>query len=311
MLIAVHWKGEVYLFKYSFIVLLGACSYGVLSTFVKLAYGRGFTPTEVISSQFLVGWLCMAMLYVFTHKQKIQGKTFIKLALVGTTICLTGTFYYLSLQTLPASIAIILLFQFTWIGIILESIYSKKKPQVKIIIALILLFSGTLLAAGTIDVTATFSFSGVLLGLLAALSFALFIFFSGKVATNIPSIQRSFYMTCGALLLALFLFPPTYFIHGTSAQGLAFYSVSLGIFGIVLPTLLFAIGMPKIGSSLGTILGAAELPTAVIMSVVVLHETVTFVQWLGVALILIGIAYSQKKDQSLALQQQTHSPHHS
>ncbi|MCJ7983254.1 hypothetical protein MUB16_01810 [Priestia sp. OVL9] len=42
---------------------------------------------------------------------------------------------------------------------------------------------------------------------------------------------------------------------------------------------------------MGTILSASELPMAVIMSTLVLHETVTFLQWVGVIIILGGIAY--------------------
>ena len=69
----------------------------------------------------------------------------------------------------------------------------------------------------------------------------------------------------------------------------------MGFFGSLVPPLLFNIGMPKIGSGLGTILSASELPTAVLMSTLVLHEAVTFSKWIGVIVILIGIAYPNFK----------------
>lgn len=34
--------------RYSLLVLLGACSYGILAIFVKLAYAEGFSLGEVI-----------------------------------------------------------------------------------------------------------------------------------------------------------------------------------------------------------------------------------------------------------------------
>lgn len=55
--------------------------------------------------------------------------------------------------------------------------------------------------------------------------------------------------------------------------------------------ILFNIGMPKVGGSLGTILSASELPMAVTMSTCILHETVSLLQWIGVVIILLGIAY--------------------
>ena len=52
---------------------------------------------------------------------------------------------------------------------------------------------------------------------------------------------------------------------------------------------LFSIGVPKVGTGLGTILGAAELPTAIIASITLVHEVVTFMQWIGIIFILLGI----------------------
>ncbi|MNL75364.1 hypothetical protein D3C87_2011580 [compost metagenome] len=57
--------------------------------------------------------------------------------------------------------------------------------------------------------------------------------------------------------------------------------------------LLFGLGAPKINPGLASILSAGEFPVAVTASVLVLHEQVTSLQWLGIAVILLGIAYPQ------------------
>jgi len=59
----------------------------------------------------------------------------------------------------------------------------------------------------------------------------------------------------------------------------------------VLPPLLYAYGMPTVGVSLGSILSAVELPVAVSMSYFVLQEEVSLLRWLGVALILLFVAW--------------------
>src|SRR5699024_12444012 len=66
----------------------------------------------------------------------------------------------------------------------------------------------------------------------------------------------------------------------------------LGLFGVVLPPLLFSFSMPQVGNGLGTILSSSELPMAVLMSVIVLHENVTWIQFLGVTIIIIGIIWA-------------------
>ncbi|MNW15884.1 hypothetical protein D3C71_2145390 [compost metagenome] len=40
---------------------------------------------------------------------------------------------------------------------------------------------------------------------------------------------------------------------------------------------------------MATIMSAAELPTAVVMSFIVLHESVSGLQWLGVVVTMTGI----------------------
>ena len=87
----------------------------------------------------------------------------------------------------------------------------------------------------------------------------------------------------GALTLVMIVFPPTFIFNGAISQGLWKYGLGLGIFSIVIPSIAFTIGIPKIGSGLATILGAAELPVTTIMSVFVLKEAVLSSQWLGVA----------------------------
>ena len=59
--------------------------------------------------------------------------------MTGCFIGLTSIFYYGAMQYLPASLAIILMFQFVWIGIILEWIFSKIKPAPVTVLSIILI----------------------------------------------------------------------------------------------------------------------------------------------------------------------------
>ncbi|HHY22081.1 MAG TPA: DMT family transporter, partial [Bacilli bacterium] len=277
--------------KFGILVFLGGCSYGILSTFVKLAYGNGFIINEVLGSQFFFGVLFIWLIALFMKDKRIRVKNVFILLVCGTTMGLTGLFYYQSLQYIDASIAIILLFQFTWIGIILDTVFNKVKIDRVKVIAVCILLLGSVLASGLLGVhEATFSFIGTIWGLLSAVSFATFIFVSGRLATSVHPIVKSAFMSTGGAIFILLLFPPTFLVDGTLTEGLWIYGAVLGFFGVFLPPILFNVGMPKVGSGLGTILSASELPTAVLMSLFVLKEVVTLVQWIGVIIILLGIA---------------------
>ncbi|MFK4998519.1 hypothetical protein ACI2OX_17980 [Bacillus sp. N9] len=63
------------IWHYAVIVFLGGCSYGILSTFVKLAYSAGFSVAEVSGSQVLFGTI-LIWLIVFLQKINISESLF-------------------------------------------------------------------------------------------------------------------------------------------------------------------------------------------------------------------------------------------
>ena len=281
---------------YAMIVFLGGCCYGVLSTFVKLAYSAGFTVKEVTGSQFILGTLLIWIVALFSKKKKLTLPNIGKLLLAGIPVGLTGVFYYQSLQTLDASLAIIFLFQFVWIGTFIEWIVYKKIPSTGKMVSIGILIIGSILAAGIIsDGGVELSLKGTVWGLLSAISYTAFIFLSSSVGENTPPVQKSALMSTGGLITVLLVFQPTDLLYLPVMIGVAPYGLFLGLLGVALPPLLFSIGMKHVGPSLGTILTASELPIAVILSAWVLAENVNLSQWFGVVLILGGIVAANVK----------------
>lgn len=282
--------------QYALIVFFGGCCYGILSTFVKLAYSAGFSVTEVTGGQYLFGALLTWVLVLFTKKKRIPFNQAFKLLLSGIPFGLTGVFYYQALETLNASLAIIFLFQFVWIGTLFEWIFYKEKPTKGKIISIGILIIGSILAAGAVAKSeVVLSFQGTVWGLLSALTFTTFITLSSSVGKDSPPVLKSAFLSTGGLIVVFLIFPPTFLVDLSTLAGVAQYGLLLGFFGVALPPLLFSIGMPHVGPGLGTILTASELPVAVTMSALLLAEVVSFSQWIGVVIILGGIVLGNIK----------------
>ncbi|GGG70913.1 EamA family transporter [Paenibacillus radicis (ex Gao et al. 2016)] len=314
--------------KYFVSVLVGAMSYGILSTIVVHAYDRGFTLGEVVGSQlsfgFLLAWLLAAFIKLKQKRgtitggmpanppaawRKLEWKHKLLLVLAGTPSAVTGLLYYHSLKYIPASLAIIMLFQFTWIGVVLQAIIQRKRPSRVILLALVVLLIGTALAAGlAAPGGAQFNMTGMGLGLLSAISYSLMILFSGKAVPDAHPAYRSAWMSTGSVALVFILFPPHFLFNGHLFEGLLLFGALLGLFGAFIPPLLYAIGIPHIGEGMASILGAAELPVAVLLSTFVLHEHVSGLQWAGVVLVLAGIALPEWMKQKQQKQRHT-GPH--
>ncbi|GKS13122.1 hypothetical protein YDYSY3_41220 [Paenibacillus chitinolyticus] len=64
------------LWHYALIVFLGGCCYGILSTFVKLAYTAGFTVSAVIGGQYFFGAVLTWLAVLFTKKKKLTRSFF-------------------------------------------------------------------------------------------------------------------------------------------------------------------------------------------------------------------------------------------
>ncbi|KZS49091.1 multidrug transporter [Paenibacillus glucanolyticus] len=282
------------LLKYALLVFLGACSYGSLSTIIKLGMKDGFSMQQLVGSQYFFGWVMLLLSVLLFSRKKLGMKLGLSLLVAGITISLTGIFYGFAVEELPASIAIVLLFQFTWIGVILEAIVDRKFPSREKCISMLILLIGTILAGGILEPSVGgITAKGVIFGLMSAVSFAFYIFVSGRVATQVPAVNKSLYMTTSALIIILMVFSPSFIYDGAIPDGLWKFGLPLGLLGIVIPVLFFSIGVPKLGSGLGAILGAAELPAAVVASVLILHEEVSLLRWVGIIVVLLGIATPQ------------------
>lgn len=282
------------------LVGLGATSYGMLATFVKLAYadtgstGLPFTPAEVIASQFILGITAILILNAISKAKKgaavtkASSREIIQLMVAGTSTGLTSIFYYLAVKYIPVSIGIVLLMQTVWMGVLLEMLLEKKLPsKIKLFAVGIVLF-GTALATNLIDNNTDLDWRGILLGMLAAASFTATMFTANRIAIGISSAQRSLYMLLGGAVMVFFFAIAT---QTTPVNYDIFYKwgILLALFGTVIPPMLMNAGFPLTGIGLGSIVSALELPVSVMMAFLILGEDVVPMQWLGIVLIILAI----------------------
>lgn len=281
--------------RYSLFILAGACSYGLQASIIKLTTNAGYQSGHAVSLQYFFSVLLLLIPVALTRRIKLKSKQIMLLLGIGALSSLTGIFYAASIQELSASVAIVLLFQFTWMGIVLEAVYLKTFPSAAKVISITLLWIGTIFAAGLTSAGMDWAshIKGLMSGFFAALMFTLFIFFSGQTGKEVPAIQKSFIISIGGVLTAFLFVPPVFIFDGTMAGGLWKYGLLIGLFGGLVPIVFFAIGTPHVGSGLAAILGAAELPAAMIGAMLIVGEQLTAGQAAGIILILIGIAVPQ------------------
>lgn len=293
---------------YPLLIVIASSSYGILSTIIKVSMQHGFTTAEAVTSQYVIGFLLALIVFIVTQRTlpKVSTKGFLIIMISGFLTGTTGIVYGQAVHYLPASLAVVMLFQFTWIGLFLDCIIHRRRPTRFELISLVFLVGGTILAAGILDVNLSgLDWRGWAFGLASAFTFACFIQFNSKPVEGISNISRMTMMSLFSMFIVLIFQAPEVITNGKLfGTELLYFGLALGFFGIILPIILFTIAVPKVGGGIASILSAIELPVAIIVSVIVLHETITSLQIIGIALVLFGIVLPtlmQNRKQSVKL----------
>jgi drug/metabolite transporter (DMT)-like permease len=281
-----------------FLVGLGATSYGMLATFVKIAYNEGYTTAEVTTSQFIYGLIGLLIINLVQRKNsktaviKPSRKNIIQLIIAGTSTGLTSLFYYIAVKYIPVSIGIVLLMQTVWMGVLLEWFLDKKAPSLQKSIAVLVVLIGTALAINVFKINYNDPsidwMSGLFWGLLAAASFTTTMFTANKIATHVSAAQRSLLMLIGGAVI-VFSFALVTQITPFNLDIFTKWGIVLALFGTIIPPMLLNAGFPRTGIGLGSIVASLELPVSVLMAYFLLHEQVVFVQWIGIIVIILAI----------------------
>ncbi|WP_026976442.1 DMT family transporter [Flavobacterium tegetincola] len=281
-----------------FLVALGATSYGMLATFVKIAYNEGYTTAEVTTSQFIYGLIGLIIVNIVQRSRskvavvKPTTNHVIQLIVAGTSTGLTSLFYYLAVKYIPVSIGIVMLMQTVWMGVLLEWILDKKAPSLQKTIAVLVVLIGTALAINIFEInfsdTSIDWSTGLFWGILAAASFTTTMFTANRIATHVSSAQRSLLMlTGGAIIVFTFAFITQ--ITPFNLEIFMRWGIVLALFGTIIPPLLLNAGFPNTGIGLGSIVASLELPVSVMMAYFLLNEQVILIQWIGIIIIITAI----------------------
>jgi drug/metabolite transporter (DMT)-like permease len=282
-----------------FLVGFGAASYGILATIVKFANHSGAHTSALTFYQALVGVVSLFILMMLqTRKQpnlaKPSSKSKLKLMLFGTSMGLTSCLYYISIQYISVSIGIILLMQSIWMSVVWEMIQQRKLAHWSKLVGSLMVLIGTVFATNLIQQEVELSWIGILYGLAAAGSYTISLHASNHVEKQLPSITRSFYLVTGGFITVI-LFWNIQIPANLDWMIFLKFGLVLGLFGTVIPPILFTKGIPLIGLGLAGILIALEIPVSILSAHLVLHEYISLMQWFGVLLIVLTVVFMNSR----------------
>lgn len=287
---------------YGLLILIGSVCYGIQSSLVKILYRYGITMWQVLLLEYMLGSIIF-LTYVFIRERKeLFSLSFFSLfklwilAILGPG--LTSVFYYLALSYLPASLGVVFLFQYLIFIVIFDKLLNKSPISLFQIMAMILIFLGTLLAVDLFSIDLQgFEWKGAFFGILAAFSYAIFLFFTEETShISTPAVRSAIIST--SIMIAAFIVKSPFEVFSkieVSFSTFIFLGLIVTLIGQVIPMIAFNIGVPKVGSQLAGIISSFELPAAILFASVLLKENIEWTQWIGIIFITIAIVVSELK----------------
>lgn len=278
-------KGIVFIFTSTLV-------YGFQSVLTRLVLVSGISPL-VLTGLKLLGGLFTITVMMLVMKKKVTFpredlKTWIAFGLIGGTFF--SFFLAASYSMNGASQGVILLYTAPAFTIILAKLFLKEEITKLKILALILVIIGTFcVSLGSLEGEIKFTVLGLSLGLASGLCYGIFNILGKKLSHRYDSLSINFFMVLIASISMLPVFP---FYNWGSLLGdklnLTLIVLLYGflIFGV--GNFFFMKGMQYLEAGTVSVLANTEPIIAIILSVLILKETLLPLQIFGVFAVLAG-----------------------
>lgn len=269
---------------------LAAAAYGTNPAFAVPLYEQGMNPNSVLLFRYAMGLPLLAILMCargisFRLSREETGPV----SILGLLMALSSLCLFESYRYMNSGIASTLLFVYPVMVAVIMIFCFHEKFRASVGICLLVMGIGLLMlmkpgAGGNI------SSLGVLLVMLSALTYALYIVFVNisKRIRNIPTTSLLFYVLGWGSILFIVMIP---FGNPLTVPARPTGWINLGALAIIPTVLSLACttrAIQLIGSTPTAIFGALEPVAAVILSVTVLGQNITGKEILGGILVIIA-----------------------
>ena len=253
-------------------------------------YAEGMNTPSVLFYRFGLAWAIVAIVMIFRRETlRVSKREFLTLSALGILFIFSSLTLYLSFRRMPAGIASTILFTYPVMTAAIMAIFFRERITFSTVASIALALAGVLLLYWG-DTGGTLNIIGVILVLVSALTYALYIIVVDKSPLQMSSFKINFYVllwcAIGMATFALvsgqtLMLPPT---------PRAWLWVSwLAVVPAIMALVMMVYAAKYLGSTPTAILGALEPTTAVLIGIFVFSEPFTLRLLIGIVLILAAV----------------------
>jgi drug/metabolite transporter (DMT)-like permease len=268
-----------------------AAGFGVMPVLTKVAYDDGTSVSGLLSVRFSTAAVVLLVIALWRREPLPRKGLALRMFLLGAVgYVVESACYFAALTRISAGLTALLLYAYPALVVLLTAVLNRSRPGTRPAVCVVVASVGTALTIGPV---AGGQWTGVLLGLGAAVSYATYIVTSARVVSGVGPFATSAVVMGGAGLVY-----DGYALSTGAAgpsTGEAWAAVlAVALFGTVVAVAAFFWALELLGPADTAVISTFEPVVSVVTAALVLGESLTVLQLAGGALVLVAVAVLAK-----------------
>ena len=273
------------------LIVLAATCWGLLGIFTRPLTDAGLSVVDMAAVRSMIAATCFILILLIVDKEKLRIKLkdvwiFVCMGLFGFII--TSIFYITTMNLISLSVASILLYTSPYFVMLQSALIFKEKITIPKVSALIIAFTGCVLAVGIDRVEVPIT--GILTGVIAALSYSMFTIFGKFALKKYSPLTATVYpaIMAAILLIPFFDYQKIIYVASASTENLVNLLVMATLL-TALPSMCYVKGLEKLEPSRASIISFVEIIAAAIVGIVIFSEMLSVSRIFGMVLIFVAL----------------------
>ena len=254
-------------------------------------YAEGMNTPSVLFYRFGLAWVIIAVVMLCRKESlRVTRREFLTLSALGLLFIASSLTLYLSFRLMPAGVASTILFTYPVMTAAIMTLVFRERITLPTVAAIVLSLAGVLLLYWG-DSGGALSLVGVVLVLVSALTYALYIIVVDKSPLPMSGFKVNFYVLawCALGMVCYGLMSGQPLMLPPSPRAWLWVSW-LAVVPAIMALVMMVYAAKYLGSTPTAILGALEPLTAVLIGIMVFAEPFSLRLAAGIVLILAAVA---------------------
>ena len=265
-----------------------AIAYSTMGIFGKLLYATGFDAQQTVILRFFCTTVLLGAFMLIWRKEPLVSRQ--KDVYVQAIFYFVSAFsYFLAVERMNAGIVTVFFYLFPVIVALINMIVFRERLAPLTVAALVLTLAGLVFISGILSGALVFDAIGVACALFSALTFAIYTVLIQKAGRTEGSFTVTFTLSWTSLLGACIFFAPSV----PTLFAITPYQLALGctiaVVNTILPVVLYIQAIKLIGGTMSSLISISETPFSLLLAFLVLGETITATEGVGIVLIVAGV----------------------